>query len=187
MKDSTSKNLQTKIFELFDQKEVHIDLDTLKKKHRKEYLKRKHQEYKLKWKKETIRFTHQEFAELTEISERYGLKRAPFLKACIFAYIHDTFITPDTTQIRIIESKINQIAQSINESVRYIHLNQNIRLADVEEIKQQLQQLEWNLSETFNNPPNLKSWIVDQINKDDLFVLKLKEILKELNYDCKDP
>lgn len=187
MKDSTSKNLQTKIFELFDQKEVNLDLDTLKKKHRKAYLKQKHQEYKLKWKKETLRFTHQEFAELTEISEQYELKRAPFLKACIFAYIRDTFITPDDTQIKIIESKINQIAQSINKSVRYIHLNQNISLADLEDIKQQLHQLEVTLSETFNNPPNLKSWVLDQVNNDDRFILKLKKTLKELNHDCKDP
>ena len=180
MKDSNPKNLQTKIFELFDEKKYDTDLEVLKQKHRKAYLQQKYQEYKLKWKKETLRFTHEEFAEITQIAERYGLKRAPFLKACIFAYINDTFIVPDDTQIRVFERGINQIAQSINETVRYIHLNQNIRLADLEAIKQQIFQLELAVSETFRNPPNLKQWLTNQIHTDEHFLQKLNQILKTM-------
>lgn len=187
MKDSTSKNLQTKIFKLFDDKQYDEDLEALKKTHRKEYLKQKHQEYKLKWKKETIRFTHEEFKELDEIASRYGYKRSPFLKACIFAYINDSYITPDNSQIKSFENSINEISQSINESVRYIHLNQAIKLEDVEAIKIQIHQLELAITNTLREPPNLKEWLVFQMKNDDRFISKLKETLNELNYDNQDP
>jgi len=184
MTDSTSKNLQQKIFKFFDEKKGNdVELESLKKKHRQEYLKQKHQEYKTKWKKETLRFTADELEELGNLATKHGYKRAPFLKACIWAYINDFYVIVDDSKIRKIELGITQIHNSINESLRYVHLNENITFQDIEAIKQQVHNLEIKISDALRNPPNLRVWLQTQMKNDENFIKNLQSILTELTND----
>ena len=184
MKDSTSKNLQQKIFKFFDEKKGgDLELEKIKQEHRKEYLKQKHQEYKTKWKKETLRFSAAELDELNHLATKHGYKRAPFLKACIWAYLHDYYVIIDDTKIRQIELSINHIQNIINESLRYIHLNTNITINDIEAIKQHVHNLEIEVSQTLRTPPKLKVWLQTQMKNDENFIPKLQAILTEITHD----
>lgn len=182
-KDSHSKNLQTKIFELFDNKEYDIDLETVKKEHQKAYKKRKNKEYAKKFHRETIRFTFEEIADLSVLAQRHGMKRAPFLKALIFAYIKDLYVLPSDHQVRQLELEIGKISQSVSESIRYVHLNQNITKADIEEIKKQIHELEIQVSDMFRKAPSIKLWLQDQVNQDERFIVRLQALLDEIKHD----
>lgn len=177
------KNLQEKIFKFFDDKKYDTDLQEVKKEHRKEYFKQKQEEYKKKWRKIVLRFSYEELEQIDTIAQNHNLKRATFLKKCVFAYINDVFILPNDKQVNILENSINKIQQNINESIRYVHLNQNISREDLEVIKQQIHRLELVVSKSFRTPPNLHLWLLDQINQDHRFIVRLQEILNQIKHD----
>lgn len=182
-KDLTPKNLQTTIFELLDNKKYDENLEAIKKAHKKEYFKQKHKEYKKKWKRVVLRFKHEDIADLVVIAKRHNLQTAPFLKACIYAYLKDIYVLPDSSQVTLLLASLNRIEQSVNQSLRYIHLSQNVSVSDIEVLKSKLHELEIHIERQFYHPPNLKLWLQDQINHDKRFIIRLKEILNEIDDD----
>ncbi|MGB1295737.1 MAG: hypothetical protein ACPG6V_09670 [Flavobacteriales bacterium] len=179
------KDLQQKIFSLLDKEKSpeEINLEKAKEAYRKEYKRQKNQEYKSKWVRETIRFTPREIEELSAIAKKYGLKRSPFLKACIYGYLQDSFILPNDTKVRTLELGMNQIANTMNETIRYIHQNGQISLADIEKIKSNIKRLELVVSSTLRTPPNLQDWIEEHIQADPNFIKRLQRIINQIDHD----
>ncbi len=190
MMDSTPKPLQTEIFDFlssdFDLQSKTSDpknskIELIKKNNRKAYLKQKHIEYRQKWKRIVLRFSKAEFLEISDLADKYKMKRAPFLKICIFAYLNQSFVLPDSEQSLMIEMALNRISNRINELVRYVHKQDSVSLQDLENIKTQLYHIEVTVCQALRTPPNLKTWLEEQILRDSSFVIRLQEILKEFD------
>ena len=187
MTDSIQKPLQTEIFEFlgsdFDLQSKTSDpknskIELIKKNNRKTYLKQKHIEYRQKWKRIVLRFSKSEFLEISDLADKYKMKRAPFLKACILAYLNQSFVLPDSEQSLVIETALNRISNRINELVRYVHKQDSVSLKDLETIKTQLYHIEVTICHALRTPPNLKTWLEEQMVRDSSFAQRLEEILK---------
>ena len=172
-------DLQTKLFEYGIIERSPTEIEAFKTEHRKTYVKEKNAEYAQKQKRKTLLFTLDEFARLEQEAQKHGQKTAPFLKACIFAYLDQHFIFPSDEYIKTLEQAVRNISTKVNESLRYIHLNNEVTLADIQHLKNLLNTLETALSEQLRNPQILHEWLQDQHAKSPNFIPAL---LQNLSY-----
>jgi hypothetical protein len=175
MKNSLQKKLwESGLFEQGDSSKI----EDFKKTHRKDYLKKYNQEYREQTKRKSLNFTQDEFSFLEEEAEKYNYKQlAPFLKDILFAYLNESFINPDKNAIDEITHTLREINNAINESLKYVHLSQDVTLNDIQLIKQNISQIETSIERTLSSPPNLSKWIDKQQEKDADFISKLLKTL----------
>jgi hypothetical protein len=172
--------LQQKLFEsgLIEKGNI-ADIKAFKRQHRLEYALNHQKEYSEKTVRKTLIFTKEEMGFLTEKASEYNMKLSPFIKELTFAYLLGYFVSPDENQKNSIEVELREMKNRITESIQYIHLNENISVKDIEALLQKITTLQESLYKHLENPPILKDWIENQIEKDELFLSKL---LKAIAY-----
>ena len=148
-------------------------IKAFKKAYRADYKQTYNKEYREKTVRKTLIFNEEEFSYLSEQAKKHQLKLSPFLKAVIFAYLDSSFVFPEKQTLSNIEQLLREINNRVAQSIQYIHLSRDIKIEDIQNLKQQISQVEFFVSNSLKNPPRLEIWISQQMKNDELFIPKL--------------
>lgn len=164
-------NLQKELFErgLIEEGDT-SKINAFKKAYRAEYAKDYNTAFNTKTVRKTLIFTPEEFQYIKEQAQAYKQKLSPFLKLLIFSYLNATFIHPDLETLTEIEQQLRDMNRRIAESIQYIHLSQEIKASDIEDIKKSISAMEQSISSTLAQPPRLEEWLRKQVDTNDLFI-----------------
>lgn len=171
-------NLQQKLFEsgLIEQGDSD-KIEAFKKAHKTDYDQNYNKEYKTKTKKVRLTFTDEEKEYLNDLAKMYDVPLATLLKSSIFAYHNDTYIHLDDAEFENIEHFHREMERRISSTVRFIHTSEEIKKADLEELKMNQNELRKFVIQALRNPPRLEKWLDNHIEKDELFLPKLLETI----------
>ena len=96
-------------------------MESEKTQNRKRYLYAYQKKYRAKNVRKELLFSHREFRLIEKSAQAHHQKITPHLKACVFAYIEQSFVVPDRDllekliyEIKAIGRNINQIAYQVN-------------------------------------------------------------------------
>ncbi len=133
------------------------EVERLKRRYRKIYLKNYKAQYKGK-RKELV-FSPEEFKRLEKLAGQHQMKLGSFIKACTFAYIDQEYILPDDQQALALERQIRAIGNNINQITYKLNATGQYNTIDSETIYHNLYQLEQAVSTAFRAPPNLLDYL----------------------------
>jgi hypothetical protein len=171
-------NLQKKLWESGLIEEGNSQkINDFKKAFKANYAKEYNEEFDKRTKRKTLIFTTLEFEYLQNLAKKHNLNLSQFLKGSIFAYNNLTFIFPDPEKLTSIEEILREINRRISQSVQYVHLSSEVKMADIQEIKMTVSELEKSVSNVLKTPPRLEDWLKTQIDKDEMFLPKLLQAI----------
>lgn len=147
--------------------------------HRANYLKDYNKDYKQKTKRKALVFTNEEFDYLSEEAKRYDMKLSSFLKKIIFAYLSQSFVPLEKERLSALESLLRAVNNRIGNTLQFIELSGEFSQQNLEELKGAIRQVEYFVSESINNPPDLHKWLISHTNRDPLFLQNLLRTIAE--------
>lgn len=143
----------------------------LTQKYNKEYLKDK--------KVKSVVFSQKEFEKIEQYAKEYGMPVATFIKACLFAYMDSTFVSPDKEKLDVITHLLSAIRNRVAEGIQYIHLSNTVTYKDFQTLQRQITQVEDFVIQTLENPPRLSEWLKKQIEQDPDFLGQLLQCITD--------
>lgn len=156
------KPLKDRLFDECVLEKNSAEILAFKSQYRKDYQHFKHQEYATKYHRKTLLFTKAEFARLQTEAAKHQLKLSPFLKASIFATLNQVYLCPDDQTIRQIETSVRTCENQLTALFTLTQRPNIIQKDEFAAAKQQLQQLEQQLSHILRHPPTLDHWLQTQ-------------------------
>jgi predicted HicB family RNase H-like nuclease len=132
---------------------------------RKEYWK----EYKRLWKKDrrkkekefTISFNSEEQKILTEAAKRHKISRTAFIKQATFAYINNSFVVPDSMEVK----QIAQLLAMSYNSIQELFVEDKIDSQIGRVLFEKISDLEREILPLLHSPKSLEEYIKDHIQK----------------------
>jgi len=141
-------------------------------------------EYKRKWrvakrrkeKEFTISFNQEELKILTSEAKRHKLSRTQFIKGTTFAYINNSFIVPDTMEVR----RISQLLAMTYNSVQDLFDANKLNFDKGRALLDSINKLEREILPILHHPKTLVDYIKIHIIKDEGNKAKLLEFINSL-------
>ena len=126
-------------------------------------------EYKRKWRIQkrntytefTIYFDDEELNEITAEAKRHKLSRTKFIKKACFAYINNTFIVPDSKEVKRIAQQLSMTYNTIQNLIE----ENAIEFKSGKSIAESIYKLEREILPVLYNPKSLKVSIKEHILK----------------------
>lgn len=153
-----------------------------KKEYRKQYIKRKKQEYKQSRTITTLSFHNDEMKIFVEKAQAYDMRLPQFLKACINAYLEQIFVLPNADEVQHIELLLLKIGNNINQVTRLCNRLSIPPDQAIKEVYQLLQQLDTELTELFRKPKNIENIIVEGLQNQPSFLPRLQTIVDQYTH-----
>ena len=146
---------------------------------RREYLKRYQRALRRRMRRAEMLFDPDEYERIKRSALRHNMKLAPFMRACINAYINQHFIPPEPDTIRHLELAILRIGGNINQIAKRVNTNKVADQPDIDAINQHLAELEDAVSFALREPPDLLQLITKHIQKDPALSKRIQNLIEE--------
>lgn len=141
-------------------------------------------EYKRKWrvakrrmdKEFTVSFNSDELKILNQEAKRHHLSRTQFIKETTFAYINNSYIVPDLSEVK----RISQILAMTNNSIQGLFEDNVIKYEIGRDLLDSLNKLERDILPLLYHPKTLEEYIKMHIDKDAGNKTQLLEFINSL-------
>ena len=126
--------------------------ETHKKKRKADYQKG----YRKKMNRVELQLTDEELAHISELAKEASKRKPTFIKECVFTFLENRLLLPNDPQLQEIIVLLRRYGNLFNQVIRYCHLDKDVRLEQLQEIFQKLQELENLILEQLQIIPNQK-------------------------------
>jgi len=123
---------------------------------RREYLKHYQRELRQRMRRTEILFEPDEYERIKSAARHHNMKLAPFMRACINAYLKKTYVVPDEESVRELRRGIRAIGVNVNQVARRANRS-GVEHQDLEHVVCLIYDLEDRIGEAFRNPREVES------------------------------
>lgn len=158
------------------EKGIHEEIQSARKEYWNKYKRQWRNDKRKKEKEFTISLDRTELKELSIEAKRHKLSRTRFIKTACFAYINNSFVVPDSLEVKRISQLLAMTYNSIQEMVGENKLEFNTGRNMMESI----QKLEREILPVLHNPKSLEEFIKEHISECPENRLKLIDFINSL-------
>ncbi len=150
---------------------------------RREYLKHYQRDLRRRMRRADILFDPSEYERIKRAAVDHNMKLAPFMRACINAYLNQHFIPPDADRVRHLEMAILRVGGNINQIAKRVNTNKVADQPDINAMNRHLAELEDAVSFALREPPDLLQLIAERIQKDPALSKRIQNLIEEQGND----
>lgn len=123
------------------------------------------QNYRNRHKTVCISFTQTRGKELGELAMVQKLTLPDFLKSLVEAHVNGNgYVVSENGNIERLSYLLRRVSNSINQLVRYAHIEQGVTYNDLQKLQQQLSLMEAQIKNYLSLPPDIETVIVQHIS-----------------------
>lgn len=185
--NKTYKSLKAYLFEsgILEQG-TQEEIAAAKKTYRRQYLKRKKEEYRARHQTISLSFTNEDAKELAQKASTYEMRLPAFIKACVYAYLEQIFVLPNEAEVQKIELLLRQIGNNVNQITRLcnrLSVSPETALCDIHGL---LQKLDGDLTELFRRPKSVEILLIEGLKQHPQFIHRLQKIIDQHSHAPKN-
>jgi hypothetical protein len=152
-----------------------------KREFRKAYQKDYQRNYRKKKVRKDLYFSPQEFNRLIALARKHKKPVSKLCKELIFGYMDKRFILPDDEQVRTLELYLRGVTNNLNQLVRYIHQRKELNHDDIINLRNQVNEIEGEVSRSFRSPDDLEGFLKNIIQQNPSAIYILENFINQFN------